>query len=435
MNAPVAYISDWALVDGQLRSDVRIDVDQAGLIVAIGPRDAPGSSEVLVRSFGKSLLLPGFVNAHSHAFQRGIRGQTHQRTAGAPSSFWSWREAMYAAATRLDPEGFYAVTKAAFAEMLRAGITWVGEFHYLHHQPTGDPYDDPNELSWAVVRAARDVGIRLTLLEVFYARAGFERPAQPEQRRFCDADVEAYLARVDALRGAGVDVGITPHSIRAVRREHLIELERYAATHDLVLHTHLSEQPRENDECRAEHGASPAAVFAECGALQRPRKFTAVHATHLTAQDRDLLAPQSVCVCPTTEADLGDGIVDASGLSQRGCNLAVGSDSNAVIDLVQEARLLEMGDRLVSGGRLRLNDAEGRLGPALAGIASRGGAVSLGRPELGRLAVGCPFDAVVVDLDDAFFDRVPDEFSTDALFTAGTAAPIRQVIVGGVETQ
>lgn len=425
-----AYVAPWALIDGALRRDVRFDVDADGRITNIGRADEPRDARMR-RSLGNALWLPGFVNAHSHAFQRGIRGQTHRRAPGE-NSFWSWRTAMYQAANSLDPEGLYAITKSAFAEMLRAGITHVGEFHYVHHQPGGTPYDDPNELSWRVVQAARDVGIRLTLLEVFYARAGAGKDPLPEQRRFCDANVDAYLARVDALRAQGVDVGITPHSIRAASVEQIRELVTYAQTHDLVVHTHLSEQPRENEECRAEHGTTPAGAFERCGAFERARRFTAVHATHLVAEDFTRLATQSVCACPTTEADLGDGILDAARLADGGTSLSLGSDSNAIIDLVQEARLLEMDDRLARGARCRLNDASGALGPVLAEAATRGGATALGSPGSG-LNVGESFDAVAVDLDHPFFDHVPPEHALDALFTAGTSAPIRQVVVHGRE--
>jgi formimidoylglutamate deiminase len=428
---PRSYHAALAVLDGRLRADVRIDVDEHGTIVGFGSDADP---VVIARDFGPALLLPGLVDAHSHAFQRAIRGATQRRAAHDPSSFWSWREAMYAAATGLDPEALFEITRLCFAEMLRSGITCVGEFHYVHHQADGTPYADPNELSWQVVRAAQEVGIRLVLLEVFYDRAGAGKPPLPEQRRFCDGSVDAYLRRVDALRARGVAVGIAPHSIRAVGRPAMAELAAYAHANSLPLHAHVSEQPRENDECMAEHGMTPTAVFAEAGALDRERGFTAVHAVHVTDDDRRHLAAQSVCACPTTEADLGDGIVGAAELRARGTNLALGSDANAIVDLVQEARLLEMGERLRSRERLRLADQAGELGLALLDIATRGGATSLGVADtLGTLEVGRPFDAVVVDLQHPFFAAIARDRILDALFTAGTAAPVRQVIVGGVE--
>jgi formimidoylglutamate deiminase len=426
---PRSYHAALAVVDGRLEHDVHIDVDANGTIVGTS-----GDAAMLQRDFGPALLLPGFVDAHSHAFQRAIRGVTQRRAAHDPSSFWTWREAMYGAAGRLDPQALYDITRLCFTEMLRAGITCVGEFHYVHHDVDGSPYADPNELSWQVVRAANDVGIRLVLLEVFYERAGAGRPALPEQRRFCDESVDAYLRRVDALRAAGVTVGIAPHSIRAVSRPALVQLVAYAHAHALPIHAHVSEQPRENEECIAEHGLTPTAAFAECGALDRERAFTAVHAVHITEDDRRQLGRHNVCACPTTEADLGDGIVGASDLRRAGTTLALGSDANAIIDLVQEARLLEMGDRLRSGERLRLANDRGELGLALLDAATRGGATSLGvSSTLGTLAIGRPFDAVVIDLQHPFFAAIPRDRVLDALFTAGTAAPVRQVIVGGVE--
>jgi len=427
---PTAYVAPWAFADGVLRRDVRIDVGTDGCVTGVGEASERGKA-ILQRSFGHALVLPGLVNAHSHAFQRSIRGQTHRRMPGE-NSFWSWRTAMYEAAGSLDPDGLYAITKAAFAEMLRTGITHVGEFHYVHHQPDGTPYDDPNELSWAVVRAAEEAGVRLTLLEVFYARAGAGLAPLPEQQRFCDGSVDKYLQRVDALRDAGVDVGITPHSVRAATAPQIQELVAYAREHNLVMHTHLSEQPRENEECRAEHGTTPAGVFEACGAFERPHAFTAVHATHLDDGDFERLAGQNVCACPTTEADLGDGILDAARLQSAGTTLSLGSDSNAVIDLIQEARLLEMHDRLAQRARCRLNDESGALGPVLASAATLGGAQALGSSS-GALRVGEPFDAVVVDLEHPFFAHVPPEHALDALFSAGTASTLRQVMVGGRE--
>jgi formimidoylglutamate deiminase len=428
---PRSYHAELAVIDGQLQQDVRIDVDAQGVIAGFGPEGDPG---LVVRDFGPALVLPGFVDAHSHAFQRAIRGLTQRRGVHDPSSFWTWREAMYAAANGLDPDALFEITKLCFTEMLRSGITCVGEFHYVHHRPDGKPYRDPNELSWQIVRAAEDVGIRLVLLEVYYERAGAGREALPEQRRFCDGSVELYLDRIEALRARGVTVGIAPHSIRAVGRPALTELAAYANAHALPLHAHVSEQPRENDECMAELGTTPTGAFGQAGALDRGRSFTAVHAVHITDADRRLLADHSVCACPTTEADLGDGIVAAARLRRAGTNLALGSDANAVIDLVQEARLLEMGDRLGSGERLRLVDERGELALVLLDAATRGGATSLGVADrMGTLAVGRPFDAVVVDLQHPFFAAIPRDRVLDALFTAGTAAPVRQVIVGGVE--
>lgn len=404
------------------------------------PRAEPSDDDepALIYDLGRALVIPGMINAHSHAFQRAIRGATHRRSHADPSSFWSWREAMYATANSLEAEDVFLVTAACFAEMLRRGITCVGEFHYLHRDRDGQPYADPNELSLQIIRAAEQVGVRLCLLEVYYARAGFghEGPL-PEQRRFCDGSLDAYLRRVDDLRTLAskrpdmLGLGIAPHSVRAVRAVELGGLAAYAERHQLPIHAHVSEQPLENQQCQQEYGRTPLEVFADAGCLARGHAFTAVHAIHVSPSDLERLRGQQVCACPTTEADLGDGIVPAAAWREHGATLALGSDSNAIIDLVQEARLLEMHERLQQQARLRLIDEEGRVAPVLLAAATTGGAQALGRPELGRLAIGSPFDAAVVDLEHPLLRGVADELMLDALLLAGTAEPITQVWVGG----
>lgn len=427
----IAYVAAQGLLGDDWVPHPYVEVDRGGVVVRTCSGRPPDAAPI-VYDLGRRLLLPGMVNAHSHAFQRAIRGATQRSGAADPSTFWSWRDAMYRVANALGPDEVYAVTRRAFAEMLSAGITCVGEFHYLHHQPDGTPYDDPGELSLQVIRAAAEVGIRLVLLEVYYARAGADRPALPEQRRFCDGGLDRYLARVDRLRGEGHTVGVSPHSVRAVPAPALRELAAYAAAHDLVVHAHLSEQPRENDECRAEHGCSPSQLLGSVGLLDRPGRFTAVHAIHLAPGDHALLAAHHVCACPTTEADLGDGIIPAARHREHGTNLALGSDSNAVIDLVQEARLLEMHERLRAQARLCLADPRGSVARVLLDIATVGGARTLGQSSLGRLRVGAPFDACTAALDHPTLVDLEPDLALDALFLAGTAAAIDQVFVGGV---
>jgi formimidoylglutamate deiminase len=437
----------WVVLDGvaQLVRQPRIRFDrESGQILAItGPdsqpdsQDPPSDEPELLHDLGHALLIPGMVNAHSHAFQRAIRGATHTLGLNSPSSFWSWRAAMYEVANTLDPQGVYDHTRACFAEMLGRGITCVGEFHYLHHAPDGVPYADPNELSRQVIRAADDVGVRLSLLEVYYSRSGSGSEATgplPEQRRFCDGSTDAYLARVDQLResaSAMLQIGVAPHSVRAVGADELARLAAYANAHALPIHAHVSEQPLENQQCQAEHGRTPLQVFADAGCLARRHAFTAVHAIHVTDADLQLLRDHQVCACPTTEADLGDGIIPATSWREHGATLSLGSDSNAVIDLVQEARLLEMHERLRLQARLCLRDDQGRVAPVLLAAATTGGAQALGRPELGRLAVGSPFDAVAIDLDHPTLRGVADHLTLDALLLAGTAEPISQVWVAG----
>jgi formimidoylglutamate deiminase len=429
----------WVEIDGRARlvrnPKIRFDRD-SGEILAVSVGDSPGPEPPeLLYDLGHALLLPGFVNAHSHAFQRAIRGTTQRRAAADPSSFWSWRTAMYAAANSLEPQDVYAQTRACFAEMLARGITCVGEFHYLHHQVEGRPYTDPNELSRQVIRAAADVGLRLCLLEVYYARAGVGHDGPlPEQRRFCDGSTDAYLARLDDLRplcSPWLTLGVAPHSVRAVRADELARLAAYAHAHGLPIHAHVSEQMLENEQCQAEHGRSPMQVFADAGCLARAHAFTAVHAIHVGAPELELLRGHQVCACPTTEADLGDGVVPAVDWLAHDAVLALGSDSNAVIDPIGEGRLLEMHERLQRQARLCLRDDQGQVAPVLLAAATVGGARALGRLELGRLAVGSPFDAVAIDLEHRTLRDVADEFVLDALWLAGSAEPITQVWVGG----
>lgn len=407
--------------------------DAAGILVAAG-RGAPPSGDTIVHDLGRVFVMPGLVNAHSHAFQRDIRGTTHRRGQGDPSSFWSWRTEMYAAAATYDPDGLYTSTRACFEEMLASGVTSVGEFHYVHHQPDGTPYDDPNRLSEAVIAAARDVGLRLCLLEVLYQTSAPGVPPLPEQRRFCDADVTAYLRRCEALlaaRGPRLHIGLAPHSVRAVPPEALAEVARFAAAHDLVVHAHVSEQPAENEACQAAHGGTPLSVFERAGLLERPGRFTAVHAIHLDDADRRRLQGQQVCACPTTEADLGDGILEASVLLAGDVEVCLGSDSNSLIDLFTEAQRLELHERLATLGRLRLGDVDRPAARVLLDAATVAGARALGMASAGRLAPGCPFDAVALDLGHLSLRDVPATRRLDAIMLAGSAAPVRQVFVEG----
>jgi len=412
------------------------ELDERGQIIALGSGPLERNDETLTRDLGQALVLPGMVNAHSHAFQRSIRGRTHRRGAHDPSSFWSWRTQMYEAANTLTPELFYEETKACFHEMLRAGITCVGEFHYVHHGLDGAPYDDANLLSKQVIAAADEVGIRLVLLEVLYLTSGFDTPPLDEQRRFCDHDVEAFLRRCEPLLGTRSDtlaIGLAPHSVRAVPSHALKAVASFAAQHSLVVHAHVSEQVAENQSCMDAHGVSPVALLEQSGLLQRPGAFTAVHAIHIDAADRARLRGQTVCACPTTEADLGDGILIGSELQAAGVHLALGSDSNSVIDLITEARSLELHERLATQQRLCLTQTDQSISMTLLDAATTGGARSLGVPHLGRLAIGAPFDAAVFDLDHPTLRDVREENRLDALMLSGCCAPVCGVFVNGAE--
>lgn len=293
--------------------------------------------------------VPAFANCHSHVFHRALRG----RITGA-DSFWTWRDQMYAIAAVLDPDLLFDLARATYAEMYLAGIRSVGEFHYVHHQPDGRPYDDPNAMGESLIAAAREAGVRIALLDTCYLSSGFGQAPEGVQVRFSDGDVEAWAARVEELaqKHAGEDdvvVGAAIHSVRAVPREQLATVA--GAFPHAPLHVHVSEQRAENRDCVAATGLTPVALLAEAGAWT-PRT-TAVHATHLTPDDVATLgdARAYVCFCPTTEAELADGIGPSIALREAGARLTLGSDSNTVIDMFAEARAVEMHQRLASGTR------------------------------------------------------------------------------------
>jgi formiminoglutamate deiminase len=356
------------------------------------------------------LTLPGLANAHSHAFQRALRGRTH----AGEGSFWTWREQMYELAGALDPDSCFALSRAAFGEMALAGITCVGEFHYVHHKPDGTPYEDPNAMGRAVLAAAKAAGLRITLLDACYLHGGIAR--------FRDADAAAWVERVDAIAARGAArVGAAIHSVRAVDPDAARVVAEWAAGRPL--HAHVSEQPKENEDCLAEHGMTPTALLAGAGALGA--NFTAVHATHLTDEDVALLGGSTVCLCPTTERDLADGIGPARRLADAGAALATGSDSHAVIDPFEEARAIELDERLATGVR------GAHRAPDLLRAATAGGYAALGWPEGGRIEPGALADLTTLSLDSVrMAGTAPDHAAASAVFAA-TAADVRDVMVGG----
>lgn len=366
------------------------------------------------------LTFPGFANGHSHAFHRALRGRTH--TGGG--DFWSWREQMYRLAARLDPTAYFRLARATFSEMVAAGYTTVGEFHYLHHGPAGRRYSDPNEMGRAVIAAARDAGIRITLLDTCYLHGGFDRPLDAVQMRFGDGTVDAWAERVSELGATdGVRVGAAVHSVRACTPDEIAAV--VAAAPDGPLHAHVSEQPAENDGCVATYGATPTQVLASSGAIT-PR-FTAVHAIHLTEHDLTLLggASASACICPSTERDLADGIAPASALAAAGSNLCVGSDSNSMIDPLEEARSLEYGERVVTNRR-------GHFDP----IALLGAATDhrpLGWDDAGRIAVGARADLVTVGLESVRLAGAEVDSMLATVLHAGHPSDVTAVTVDGID--
>jgi formiminoglutamate deiminase len=321
---------------------------------------------------------------------------------------------MYELAGRLDPDSCLAISRACFGEMALAGITCVGEFHYVHHSPSGVPYADPNAMGEAVLAAAGEAGIRITLLDACYLNGGIGR--------FRDRNAHSWVDRADALRdGPAARIGAAIHSVRAVDPDAARVVAEWVAGRPL--HSHVSEQPRENEECLAGYGRTPAAVLSEAGAVSDA--FTAVHATHLTQEDFAILGTGTVCLCPTTERDLADGIGPARELVGAGARLAIGSDSHAMIDPFEEARAIELDERLATGAR-GLHTA-----PELLRAASAGGHAALGWPDAGRIEVGALADLCTVSLDGVRLAGTTPANAIEAVVFAGGAGDVRDVMVGG----
>ncbi len=391
-------------------------------IVSVTPESyragVPGTTQL------HGLTLPGLANTHSHAFHRALRG----RTQADRGTFWTWRDQMYGVAERLDPDSYLALARAAYAEMVLAGITCVGEFHYVHHGAGGVPYADPNEMAHALVQAAADAGLRLTLLDACYLSGGIGRPLEGVQLRFGDGSAERWAERVEDLSRSYTDsllvrVGAAVHSVRGVPAEQVPTVATWAAGRSAPLHAHLSEQLAENEACLVAYGRTPAQVLADAGALG-PRS-TVVHATHLTDADVHLLGGSGTgaCFCPTTERDLADGIGPARPLLDAGSPLSLGSDSHAVVDLFEEARAVELDERLASQQRGHFRADE------LLHAATRAGHDALGWPEAGVIAVGGYADLVTVRLDSARTAGCGATLET-AVFAA-TAADVSHVVAGG----
>jgi formimidoylglutamate deiminase len=419
--------------DARVRAGVGVEVVGGRITRLLDAGDAPADA----RSLPRRLLVPGLVNAHSHAFQRALRGRVERVDPEHPlDDFWTWREEMFAAATVLDPGSVRRTSEACFREARAAGYTTVGEFHYIHHQPDGTPYDEPNELAHAVCDAARAAGVRLVLLLTAYARAGRGLPPSAGQRRFCDASVDAYLARVEALREsvAGdplVSVGYAPHSVRALPRDWLEAIARHAAESGFPVHVHADEQPREIDESLAEHGLRPIALLDACGLLG-PRT-TIIHATHADDDELDLLAERgaSVCACPSTEANLGDGFLPAARLWARGVPVAFGADSNTRLDPFEEARETEGLARRQAGRRnVLVRPGEDGPGRSLWECLTVNGARALGL-HAAEIAAGAPADLVALDLDHPEISDVPAEHLPAALLFSGSSALVRETWVAG----
>ncbi|GAB3548924.1 formimidoylglutamate deiminase [Arthrobacter tumbae] len=435
------------LESGEIAAGVRAEFDERGVVRNVITGTEPGPDDLRL----DGVVFPAAANAHSHAFHRVLRGRTHTGTG----TFWTWREAMYRAAGVLTPELYEELATAVYTEMVTAGWTSVAEFHYVHHRQDGTGYgkprtepptssrpqkrfelpteparlhdDGPHAMELALARAAVTAGIRLTLLDTCYLSSGFGAPVLPEQARFTDGSAEAWLTRWHSLRTAitgsfdasQVSVGAALHSVRAVDEPALAHIAQHLPA-DVPLHIHLSEQPAENRDCVERTGTTPAGLLAKHHLLSE--RLTVVHATHLTAQDVELLgqARVTVAMCPTTEADLADGIGPAHALQDAGAVVALGTDQHAVVDPWLEMRALEHGERLASGRRGRFSPAE------LVRAAASGGARSQGRPAAG-LAPGRVCDLVALDPRTA---RTAGSSPAQLVLTA-TAQDVTAVVVGG----
>ncbi len=386
-------------------------------LTRLGDRAAPQGALVC-----SGLTIPGLANAHSHCFHRALRGRTE---APAAPDFWSWREQMYRLAGTLTPDSYHRLARAVFGEMVLAGITTVGEFHYLHRDPRGAPYPR-QEMEAALIAAADEAGVRLTLLDTCYLRPGFDPgPLEGAAARFSDGDPQAWIRRVERLpEGPNLKIGAAAHSVRALDERAIRVVAAWARERQAPLHLHLSEQVAENEACLSATGRTPTGLLARVGALGPTT--TAVHAIHLSDADIAVLGGSGtgVCVCPTTERDLADGVCPARALADAGSPLSLGTDSNAVVDIFEEARAVELDQRLVSHRR-GLHSAE-----ALLAAATVGGARALGW-DAGVLEPGRLADFVTLDLESPRLAGAGEIDLIPRVIYAASPADVRSVVVGG----
>ncbi len=418
---------DYVFTPQGLQANKVISISAEGSISAITERET--ATEITDFLPGMA-LLPAFVNTHSHAFQRALRGRT-QHARSPRDTFWTWRHAMYEEAQRLTPDLLYQHTLQTYREMLIAGYGSVGEFHYVHHQPDGQPYANENALSEAILQAGHDAGISVVLLLTAYAQGNFHQPPDREQRRFCDASLDAYLARVDALRTKGVHLGVAPHSVRAVPATWLSAIAEYSRSYHLPLHIHADEQINEIEQCQQAEGCTPIELLERCGALGL--QTTIIHATHANQQEIALLAQRgaSICVCPTTEGDLGDGIAPYADFVAANIPLAIGSDSNTRLDPLEELRWAEYSARMrYQQRRVLVADAYASLGSSLLTSGTQTGAHALGL-QTGKIAPGLPADFVTVDLHAPSLAGWTPDTLLDTLFFGASSQVLTQTWVQG----
>ena len=431
---PQAWLPDLVYAGGTFKKNLQLTSDPVGRVVSLAS-ESENPIRLQIRA-----LLPGLVNAHSHAFQRVIRGRTEHRTSNTTDSFWTWREMMYSAASRLTPEDLYDASRMAFMEMALSGITTVGEFHYLHNQADGSAYEDPNLLAKELVRAATDVGLRIALLRVAYERAGYQVEPNPRQARFIEGNSDLYLKNLQRLRADLANfsdqawIGVAPHSVRAVSLDYLKRIIEFGNREQLPIHMHLAEQPGEVAACIEEYGRSPVALLESEGLLSD--HFTGVHVIHITAKAARMIAGPGamVCACPTTERNLGDGVVPMDLLLAENVSVSLGTDSQAQIDLLEDARELEYHLRLQKLERAVLSPLDEQDQAALARrlfeCATVNGARSLGMSDH-LLEPGSVADFFTVDLDDASIAGATQESLLATIVFSLNRSAVKDVVVGG----
>jgi formimidoylglutamate deiminase len=424
--------AEAALLPEGFADGVRLEIDVRGDLVAVDVRPKPSGVERL-----SGIVLPGMPNVHSHAFQRAMAGLA-ERLAPGEASFWTWREVMYRFLERIGPDELRAIAAQLYVEMLEAGYTAVGEFHYLHHQPDGRPYTDPAELSWAILEAQQSSGIGLTHLPVSYMAGGFGgRPPEAAQRRFVhDPDRFADLLQRLAPRFAdepGLRLGLAPHSLRAVPDQALQDVVTLADTIDAgaPVHIHLAEQVKEVRDCLEWCGARPVRYLLDTAPVG-PR-WCVIHATHMDEAETAMLARSGAVagLCPTTEANLGDGLFDLGGYLTAGGRFGIGSDSHVSISPIEELRWLEYGQRLDTLRRLiAASEEQPHCGARLWRDAQAGGAQALGR-RIGRLAPGYRADLIRLHAAHPILAGRAGDALLDTLVFSGNANLVRDVMVGG----
>ena len=422
-------------------ADLQVRIDGDGRIAEVGAGLAPDDHFAVERLAGRA-LLPGFVNAHSHAFQRGLRGRGEtfpdRGASVAEDNFWSWREAMYDLVASLDADAFKALCRRAFREMLRCGITTVGEFHYLHHLASSCDYG----LDELVLEAAAEAGIRLVLLQACYMTGGIEKPLRGAQKRFeCDS-LDAYWRQMDRL-GERLDrrtqsLGVVAHSIRAVPPADVEELYAEASARDMVFHMHVEEQRQEIEDALRVYSRRPMALLNE--RLDIGPRFVAVHCTHTDKRDMAafLAAGGKVCICPLTEGNLGDGIADIPGIlaaetsaaRRAGGAICLGTDSNSRLSMAEEMRWLEYVQRLRREHRGVVRDGGGEVGRRLFDAATTAGAAALG-VDAGKIAPGRHADFLTLDLDAPSLDGWTRETLLDSFIFGARDEVVAEVMVGG----